>query len=150
MIKFSLRCAQGHGFESWFQSGAAFDSLQTRKLVACPSCGDTQVEKALMAPAVTQAQSPDKATQPDTPPDMPPAPQHSPELAAKLRELRSHIEANSEYVGDNFASQARAMYLGDIPDRPIYGEARPQDAKALLDDGVPVLPLPFTPTRKAN
>ena len=147
MIKFSLRCAQGHGFESWFQSGAAFDSLQNRKLVACPSCGDTQVEKALMAPAVAQTQSPAKPA----PSDTPAAPQHnSPELAAKLRELRSHIEANSEYVGENFASQARAMYLGDIPDRPIFGEARPQDAKALLDDGVPVLPLPFTPTRKAN
>ncbi|MCC5960890.1 MAG: DUF1178 family protein [Rhodobacteraceae bacterium] len=146
MIKFSLRCSQGHGFESWFQSGAAFDTLQTRKLVACPSCGDTQVQKALMAPAVAQAQSPDKAA----PPDTPPAPQHSPELAAKLRELRAHIEAHSEYVGDNFASQARAMYLGDIPDRPIYGEARPEDAKALLDDGVPVVPLPFMPTRKAN
>ena len=146
MIKFSLRCGQGHQFESWFQSGAAFDNLQTRKLVACPVCGDIAVEKALMAPAVTQAQPPASAAQPASPPAKP----DSTELAAKLRELRAHVEANSEYVGDNFASQARAMYLGDIPDRPIYGEARAQDAKALLDDGVPVLPLPFTPTRKAN
>ncbi|WFE76087.1 DUF1178 family protein [Roseinatronobacter sp. S2] len=152
MIKFSLRCAQGHGFESWFQSGAAFDSLKTRELVACPVCGDTAVEKALMAPAVAQGQPPAQSAQPatDTGHSREHSPEHRPELAAKLRELRAHIEAHSDYVGDNFASQARAMYLGDIPDRPIYGEARPQEAKALLDDGVPVVPLPFMPTRKAN
>lgn len=144
MIKFSLRCDQGHGFESWFQSGAAFDSLKTRHLVVCPVCGDTAVQKALMTPAVAQGQAPAQSAQPAT--DM----EHSPELGAKLRELRAHIEAHSDYVGQSFASQARAMYLGDMPDRPIYGEARPQDAKALLDDGIPVVPLPFTPTRKAN
>ncbi|MGP9790509.1 DUF1178 family protein [Roseinatronobacter sp. NSM] len=148
MIRFSLRCAQDHRFESWFQSGAAFDGLKRRGLVACPVCGGTQVEKALMAPAVSQGE---KAAQPaPAPPDTAPAQAHPPEIAARLRELRAHVEAHSEYVGDNFASQARAMYLGDIPDRPIYGEAQLSEAKALLDDGVPVLPLPFTPTRKAN
>lgn len=146
MIKFSLRCAQGHDFESWFQSGAAFDSLKGRNLVACPVCGGTQVDKALMAPAVAQGQPPAHAAAPDTTPAKDP----SPELAAKLRELRAHVEAHSDYVGDNFANQARAMYLGDIPDRPIYGEAQLSEAKALLEDGVPVLPLPFTPSRKAN
>ncbi|MDD7969684.1 DUF1178 family protein [Roseinatronobacter alkalisoli] len=146
MIKFSLRCAQGHGFESWFQSGAAFDSLKGRNLVTCPVCGGTEVEKALMAPAVAQGQQSAREHA-----DTPPTPSsHSPEMAARLRELRAHVEAHSEYVGEDFPTQARAMYLGDIPDRPIYGEAHPSEAKALIDDGVPVLPLPFTPSRKAN
>lgn len=138
MIKFSLSCAKGHSFESWFQSGAAFDGLVQRALVTCPVCGSPDVAKALMAPAVSPARK--AATAPPTPED----------VAAKLASLRAEVEANSDYVGDRFADEARAMYLGDIPDRPIYGEAKLTDAKALIDDGVPVLPLPFTPTRKTN
>ncbi|MCC5992849.1 MAG: DUF1178 family protein [Rhodobacteraceae bacterium] len=141
MIKFSLRCAQDHSFESWFQSGQAFDALCQRGLVTCPSCGSSDVSKALMAPAVTAA----KADIPE------PAREMTPEAhAEKLRALRAQIEAQSDYVGQNFAHEARAMYLGDIPQRSIYGEAKAQEAKALLEDGVPVLPLPFMPTRKSN
>ena len=136
MIKFSLSCAEGHSFESWFQSGQAFDTLLQRGLVTCPHCGNADVSKALMAPAVSPARK---------------APAPAPEdTAAKLAALRAEVEANSDYVGDRFASEARAMYLGDIPDRPIYGEANLKDAKALVEDGVPVLPLPFTPKRKTN
>lgn len=131
MIKFALKCPEGHGFESWFQSGATFDGLRAKGLVACPVCGSSNVEKALMAPAVTTA--------------TPPA-----DLQARLAALRAEVEANSDYVGRDFATQARAMYLGEIPDRPIYGEAQLDEAKALLDDGVPVMPLPFTPTRQTN
>lgn len=133
MIKFSLRCTQGHSFESWFQSGPAFDDLNERGLVTCPTCGSSDVSKALMAPAVTPARK---------------AP--TPEMQQKLAALRAEIEANTDYVGDRFAEEARAMYLGDIPDRPIHGEAKLEDAKALIEDGIPVLPLPFLPTRKAN
>lgn len=132
MIKFSLKCAQGHSFESWFQSGAAYDKLCAAGHVACPVCGTAKVEKALMAPAAQ--------TKPAADPDR----------TAKLQALRQQVEANADYVGDNFAQEARAMYLGNIPDRPIYGEAKPAEAKALLEDGVPVLPLPFMPTRKTN
>ncbi len=133
MIKFSLRCTQGHSFESWFQSGPAFDDLTARGLVTCPTCGSSDVSKALMAPAVTPARN---------------AP--TPQMQEKLAALRTEIEANTDYVGDRFAAEARAMYLGDIPDRPIHGEAKLEDAKALIEDGIPVLPLPFLPTRKAN
>ena len=132
MIKFTLKCANDHGFESWFQSGAAFDSLLARGLVGCPVCGTSDVSKALMAPAV--------ATAPSAPADLP----------ERLKALRAEVEAHSDYVGADFATQARAMYLGDIPDRPIHGEAALADAKALIDDGVPILPLPFMPSRKAN
>ena len=133
MIKFSLRCANGHSFESWFQSGPAFDTLCQRDLVTCPDCGTTQVEKALMAPSIKPRQK------------VPPA-----DIQQKLAALRAEIEANTDYVGDRFAHEARAMYLGEIPDRPIHGEAKPEETKALIDDGIPVLPLPFLPSRKTN
>lgn len=74
----------------------------------------------------------------------------APELEQKLRELRAHIETHSDYVGDRFAAEARAMYLGEVPDRPIHGEARLTEARALLEEGIPVLPLPFVPTRNSN
>ncbi len=129
MIKFTLKCGQDHGFESWFQSGTAFDTLHARGLVTCPVCGATDVEKALMAPAVSGSPA---------------------NLRERINALRAEVEANSDYVGADFATQARAMYLGDIPDRLIHGEAPLAEAKALIDDGVPILPLPFMPTRKAN
>lgn len=135
MIKFSLKCANHHSFESWFQSGAAFDSLRARGMVACPVCGQTDVAKALMAPAVSTTDAP----------AAPPV-----DSSERIKALRTEVEANSNYVGSDFATQARAMYLGDIPDRPIHGEARVDEAKALIDDGVPILPLPFVPSRKAN
>lgn len=142
MIKYALKCAEGHGFESWFQSGAAFDNLQARGLVVCPYCGLQSVEKALMAPAVAPAAHAPDATVP--------APSDVVAPEQRLRQLREKIEATADYVGSRFAHEARAMYLGDIPDRPIYGEARPAEARALLEEGVPVLPLPFVPTRKSN
>lgn len=145
MIKFALRCAEGHVFESWFQSSAAFDSLRVQGFLTCPDCGSAQVEKALMAPAVATAktESPDPAA--DTTPEITPDAR-----AEKLRALRAEIEAQSDYVGQKFAHEARAMYLGDIPQRSIYGEAKLDEAKALLEEGVPVMPLPFMPTRKSN
>ncbi len=139
MIKFSLRCAEGHDFESWFQSGEAFDGLKTRGLVTCAVCNSKAVEKTLMAPAIANAAG--KIGPKSTP---------SEDVAARIQRLRAEVEANSDYVGDRFASEARAMYLGDTPGRPIHGEAKPDEAKALIEDGVPVLPLPFIPSRKTN
>lgn len=144
MIKFSLRCDEGHAFDSWFKAGKAFDDLLARDMVQCPVCGSNHVTKALMAPAVALGQ------QQKQPAEAPPSVPKSPDAEQKLKGLRKQIEASSEYVGDSFASEARAMYLGDIPDRPIYGEARPQEAKALIEEGVPVLPLPFVPSRRSN
>ena len=149
MIKFALKCAEGHRFESWFQSGAAFDTLLARDLVTCPHCGSQSVEKALMAPAVAPAPVPDGVPVRDT--SVPATSEGEiSDRQTRLRALRARVEANADYVGPRFATEARAMHLGDIPDRPIYGEARPAEARALLEEGVPVLPLPFLPTRKAN
>jgi hypothetical protein len=140
MIRYSLSCDQGHDFDSWFQSAAAYDRLAAAGHVACALCGSTTVDKALMAPAVRTAGEPGTA---------PLATPHS-ELEEKLAALRAHIEENSDYVGLSFAAEARAMHDGLIPGRAIHGEARPDEARRLLEDGIPVAPLPFVPKRQAN
>ncbi|MEL6617610.1 MAG: DUF1178 family protein [Pseudomonadota bacterium] len=142
MIKYALKCTDGHGFESWFASASAFDGLKAAGHVTCIICGTSDVEKAIMAPRVSTGKA-DGPTEPATTPA--PAPD-LPDLA-KMREA---VEKNATYVGGNFAREARAQFLGDKPDRPIYGEANPAEAKSLIEDGVPVAPLPFVPTRKAN
>ena len=146
MIRFALECSHGHGFESWFRSNAAFDKLCAAGQVTCPVCDDSSVRKALMAPSVAKGQGRAAVA------DEAPAPMASanPELEAKLRALREHVEANSSYVGKDFATQARQMHLGERPEAPIHGEARPEEARALIEEGVPVAPLPFLPTRKTN
>lgn len=154
MIKYALKCENGHGFESWFQSAAAFDSLKAAHMVACPDCGSAEVAKALMAPPVRPARK--SAAVPAAAPKVnmaagEAAPEMTPEAREKaLKALRKQVEANSDYVGTSFAKEARKMHLGESPERSIYGEASVQDAKALLEDGIPVAPLPFRPTRKSN
>ncbi|MEX2517788.1 MAG: DUF1178 family protein [Paracoccaceae bacterium] len=152
MIRYDLKCADGHGFEAWFGSAAAYDEQAARGLVACPLCGATRVEKALMAPGVP-ARSNRAAETPARPPAAPngagpmlsgPVP---PEIMQKLAALRREIESKSEHVGRRFAAEARAMHVGDAEARPIHGEATGEEAKALLEEGVPVAPLPFLPRR---
>lgn len=142
MIRYSLKCAQAHEFESWFQSAQAYESLLSAGHVTCAICGSADVEKLLMAPAVRPARSAAGA---------PPAlSQPVSEKEQALAALRAQVEAHSEYVGMNFASEARAMHDGNTPERAIYGEAKPEEARKLIEDGVPVAPLPFLPRRKAN
>ena len=143
MIRYTLNCADGHGFESWFQSAEAFDRLLAAGHVACAVCGSDKVTKTLMAPSVRPAR---KAATPEAPTLSKPASKTEEAVAA----MRRQIEANSDYVGLNFAAEARAMHEGDAPERSIYGEARIEEAKRLIEDGIPVAPLPFLPARKAN
>lgn len=138
MIRFTLKCSKDHEFDSWFKSGADFDALAAQ--LSCPVCGDSAVEKSLMAPAVRPAKK--AGMKPLT------SPQN--DLEAAMAEMRRAVEENSEYVGLNFAAEARRMHEGEIDPRAIYGEAKLDEAKALLEDGVPVAPLPFIPQRKAN
>lgn len=140
MIKFSLRCAEDHRFESWFQSAAAFDKLHTAGRVTCALCGSSRVEKALMAPSLLSPQEPETPTLTEA--------RHPAEQA--LAEFRRRIEAHSEYVGPDFANTARDMHHGLIPSHSIYGEACLEEARQLIDDGVPVAPLPFLPRRNTN
>ena len=136
MIRYTLKCAADHAFESWFPSASGFDSLKAAGHVTCPTCGTPQVEKALMAPRVALGQG-DLTT-----------PQSDAEKA--MADLRRKVEENSEYVGVNFVAEARKMHEGTAPERSIYGEAKPAEAIKLLEDGVRVAPLPFMPVRKAN
>ena len=185
MIRYALKCAEGHSFESWFQSAEAYDKLATAGLVSCAICGSTSVEKAIMAPrvrpsrvlearaeaapqvpALSQQALPQQhsstgaaatpglaaAEQVAGAPEQASANLSTPssELEQAVAELRKQVEANSDYVGGNFAEEARAMHLGDAPNRAIHGEAKPEEAKSLIEDGVPVVPLPFLPSRKTN
>ena len=144
MIQYALRCDKGHDFDSWFQSASAFDKLAAVGMVTCAACGSSKVEKAVMAPRVRPARSAAEAPAPD------PLTAPGSEAERAMAEMKAHIEANTEDVGKNFVREARAMHDGDTPERAIRGEARPEDAKALIEDGVPVVPLPFASNRKTN
>jgi hypothetical protein len=144
MIRYSLKCAAEHGFESWFQSAAAFDALAASGHITCPQCGSDQISKTLMAPAVSVARSSGGASQ-EKPLSTPANPQEE-----ALAALRAEVEANSDYVGKSFVSEARKMHEGTTAPRAIHGEARLDEAKKLVEDGVPVMPLPFLPPRKVN
>jgi hypothetical protein len=154
MIRYNLRCTKGHSFESWFQSSAAYESQEKRKLVSCPACGSVKVERAIMAPQIVSKKGRETAV---------PAPAEAPaaeataqgstpllmaqevELRAKIKELRDHIVKNADNVGERFPNEARKMHYGDIEHRPIYGEASPEEARSLIDEGVEVSPLPVLP-----
>lgn len=142
MIQYTLKCDQGHQFESWFKSASAFDDLLTSGHVTCAVCGSKDVSKALMSPRVSttpkQVESGEQLTAPQS------------EHEQVITQMRKHVEENADYVGNRFADEARSMYLGAEPERPIYGEANKEEAKALIEDGIPVTPLPFVPNRKTN
>ena len=142
MIRYALVCRAGHDFESWFSSAESYDSLEKAGHVTCPTCGAAEVSKSLMAPGIAAKKG---DTQPETALSTPRTQQE-----AALAALRKKVEAESDYVGMNFAAEARAIHEGQQPARSIYGEACLADAKSLLEDGIPVAPLPFRPRSRAN
>jgi hypothetical protein len=155
MIRYNLRCGKGHTFESWFQSSAAYESQEKRKLVSCPACGSVKVERAIMAPQIVSnkgrevavpasAAAPAEASAATSEPT-PLLMAQERELRVKIKELRDHIVKNADNVGERFPNEARKMHYGDIEHRPIYGEASPDEARALIDEGVEVSPLPVLP-----
>ena len=156
MILYTLRCEHDHTFESWFQNSSAYESQVKRKLVSCPVCESVRIEKAIMAPRIVgkkgrgRVEQVEQAAAPATP--APAAQEATPlvmaqerELRAKLKELRDHIVKNADNVGERFPNEARKMHYGEIEHRPIYGEASPEEAKSLIDEGVEVSPLPVLP-----
>ena len=150
MIRYTLQCPEGHRFDSWFRDGGAFDTLSISGGLACPDCGSVEISKSLMAPQVRPARSAAPAPGDHPPAETPAALAARTERERALAALRAKVEAEADYVGMGFVSEARAMHAGEVPERPIYGEAKPADARALIEDGVPVAPLPFLPTRKVN
>lgn len=174
MIRYTLVCDSAHGFEGWFRNSDDFEAQCARKLVVCPVCGATDVRKGLMAPAVSTSRkketlSPavaETGSEPAAAVDAKPAtnlPQtdgamqpsallpvdvRQREIVEALRLVRARILENSENVGADFAAEARKIHYGEAEERSIYGETTPQDAEALLEEGIAVLPLPEFPDDK--
>ena len=139
MIRYALRCEKGHDFDGWYRSSQGFDDLRAAGQVTCAICGSTEVSKALMAPNVATRNAPAPSlSQPSTP------------VEEAIEKLRRHVETTSDYVGMSFAAEARAMHEGTAPERAIHGEAKLEDARKLLEDGIPVAPLPFAPRHRTN
>ena len=143
MIKYTLKCADGHQFESWFQNSEAYEKLRLAGQLACAVCGHLDVEKAIMAPRVNL---PSKSKSEISAPLAESTSLQSPMSPAEeaMKQLRDHVEATSENVGDKFVDEVRAIHYGDAPERSIFGEAKGRDAKALWDEGIPVAPLPWS------
>lgn len=149
MIRYSLTCSAGHAFESWFQSADAFETLAGSGHLVCAVCGGSDITKSLMAPAVRPARS-QRGRSVEQPAEDRPLTTPANPMEEAMAALRRQVEQNSDYVGLNFAAEARRIHDGDAPLRSIYGEAKPDEARQLIEDGVPVAPLPFMPVRKTN
>ena len=157
MIKYSVQCQKGHGFEAWFQNSAAFDTQVKRGLVACPDCGSIKVQKALMAPNVSTRSRRKGRTEPAATAGREVAPATAtrrvaspavaipPEMAELMRKIRAEVEAKAEYVGPKFAEEARRIHYDEAPERGIYGEATLDDVRELHEEGIGCLPLPVLP-----
>jgi len=135
MISFNLICQNDHEFEGWFRNSADFERQAKKQLVACPECGDAQIEKSLMAPVVgakdtVRASRTEKAEQ-------------ARKVRKMLGEVRDYVEKNFDDVGDDFTDEARKIYYGESDERPIYGNATDEDAQELAEEGVPVGKLPW-------
>jgi hypothetical protein len=165
MIRYSLICERRHEFDIWFKNSADYDKQTKRGLVACPACGSENVEKAIMAPSLGRTgrkgipETLPERPLPSAPPETASAPAEtktpvamiSPqerEFRTKLKELRDHLTKNAENVGARFPEEARKMHYGEIEHRSIYGEASPQEAKELHDEGIEFHPLPILPDER--
>lgn len=131
VIAYSLRCHRGHEFDGWFRDSAAFDEQCRKGQLSCPSCDSARIEKAIMAPAVAGT----KRT-------MRPKPNQVKQMQQFATGLRKYVAENADYVGANFAEEARKIHYGESPERPIYGEATHKEAQELVDEGVDIALLP--------
>lgn len=134
MISYDLTCEKEHLFEAWFASSAAFDTLKAAGEVSCPECGSTQIEKALMAPSLSRKVGEEKRMT---------AAEERARVRAALKEVRKAVEETSDYVGKEFAEEARKMHYGEADKRNIYGEADDDEARELAEEGVPFAKIPW-------
>jgi hypothetical protein len=162
MIRYDLRCEAGHAFDSWFRDSASYDEQARRGLVSCPVCGSTKVDKQIMAPAVARTDRdivarPAEGPAPERPaPPLAPAPAGPVALISErerafremIREFRRVVTEQAENVGPRFAEEARAMHEGLSEFRAIYGEATPDEARALREEGIDAFPLPSLPDER--
>lgn len=138
MISYSLSCERGHAFDGWFSSSSAFEAQRAASEIACPLCGSTAVEKALMAPAVSTSRKHDPMRLTANVPERK-------EAVEMLRKLRSHLTENADYVGPKFAEEARRIHYNETEKRGIYGEASSEEARSLVEEGIEFHPLPTLP-----
>ena len=131
MIVYNLRCRNGHEFEGWFRDSAAFDAQSADGKLSCPACNSRRIEKAIMAPAVTGSEREPEQAKPD-----------ARQMRQFMTGLRKYIQENAEYVGVNFAEEARKIHYGETAERHIYGETTVEEARELVEEGVDVAPLP--------
>ncbi|MCW3849538.1 DUF1178 family protein [Sphingomonas sp. LB-2] len=149
MIVFDLKCGAGHVFESWFGSSAAYEEQRAGRMIACPMCGDSEVTKAVMAPNVAAKGNRRSGATVPAEPGVPTStmPEPPPEVVkaamAELARLQAKALEGSQWVGGSFAKRARAMHEGDEEHALIHGQATPDEARELIEDGVAVSPLPF-------
>jgi hypothetical protein len=143
MIRYDLICDKGHEFDGWFRDSEAFEKQIKRHLISCTQCGSEDVTKQLMSPGI-----PAKSNRKDDVPQKMLAgtvDSRTQRLMQMMREVRKNVEENAEYVGDRFADEARKIHYAESEKRGIYGEAKPEDAKALIEEGIEVHPLPRLP-----
>jgi hypothetical protein len=151
MIHYQLRCGRSHGFDGWFKNSASFEKQARRGLIECPECGGTDVERALMAPALAKRVSlPVPVAAPEPPTPVPPAEKVATgrlpaQMLAVLQRMRAEVEKNCDYVGPNFAEQARAMHRSEAEPKSIYGEATEEQAESLAEEGIAVARIPWVP-----
>lgn len=143
MIRYRLTCSQEHEFEAWFKDSAGYERQVRRHQVSCPHCGDVDVSKAIMAPGLKAAPAEGVATEAQ-------AHEVARRILAAVGKLKDTVETDFDYVGDRFADEARAIHYGEAEERGIWGEATSEDAEDLLDEGIPVLPLPGASRRRDN
>src|SRR6476619_5417915 len=140
MIHYDLRCSQDHAFDGWYKDSTAFDRLAKRGLLECPHCGDGKIERALMRPAVAKRESlPAPIPQPQVPAPQAAAVTGGPmpaQMRAMLQKMRAEVEKNCDYVGPQFAEEARKIHRGESDKRGIYGETSPEQAEALSEEGI--------------
>ena len=142
MIRYALACDQDHAFEGWFSRSSDFDDQAARGQVECPVCSSRAVRKQIMAPAVAGAKKRGDA--------LPAEGAKRAMMMEAMARVRAHVEETFDYVGDTFAREARAIHEGKSEERGIYGEATPAEVKGLVEDGVPVAPLPPAPAKKTE
>jgi hypothetical protein len=157
MIHYDLRCSEDHTFDGWFKDSTAFERLAKRGLVECPHCGNTKVERALMSPAVPRKGNTTLPVPMPAPAPQSPAPQQTAvaaepmpaKMRAMLQKMRAEVEKHCDYVGPQFAEEARKMHRGESDKRGIYGETSPEQAESLAEEGIEFSRIPWVPPADA-
>jgi hypothetical protein len=152
MILYQLQCEQEHQFEAWFKDSQAFDKQAKRKLLNCPKCGSEKVSKALMSPRISKSSNKklqDGLSIGSSQADRKKETSEALELRQKLKALQKNIEEKCDYVGNDFAEEARKIHYGEVDPHGIYGETTSEDAKELVDEGIKFSSIPWAPKENA-